>query len=211
MTSRGGFVVVEIANGVKHHLHCALLTQHSEYFKKAFNGPWKEAQEGVVRLEDVESDPFNTFVDWLYYGKIPNTDLRFRRLYAIGDDDSHDILMLKAIVLGERLLVLGFVERADSSPPLSVITYAFNNLTGDKPVLGMLVDLHVRNYKTEASSQAEAGPRVEETLPHEFLIRIVHTYGQKNTLDWQTRQGTPVPCDYYGHTTADEREQCVGR
>jgi hypothetical protein len=241
-------VVVEIANGVKHHLHRALLIQQSEYFKKAFNGPWKEAQEGIVRLEDVESGPctlrsggttwgcvltsvVNTFVDWLYSTKISHTDLHMHRLLDIGDDDddSHDILALKAIVLGERLLMPRFVRaiqfyfvksylmpmlgqtREDLSPPFSVIIYAFNNLTDDNPVLDMLVDLHVRNYKIEASSQAEASPRAEETLPHEFLIRVVHAYGQKNTLDWQARQGTPVPCDYHGHTTADERKQCVGR
>ena len=31
----------------------ALLVQHSEYFKRALNGPWKEAEDGAVKLEDV--------------------------------------------------------------------------------------------------------------------------------------------------------------
>jgi hypothetical protein len=38
------------------HIHKALLVHHSEYFRKALNGPWKEATEGVVKLEDVEPE-----------------------------------------------------------------------------------------------------------------------------------------------------------
>lgn len=37
-----------------YYIHKALLMQHSEYFRKALQGPWKEAEEGVVRLDDVD-------------------------------------------------------------------------------------------------------------------------------------------------------------
>jgi hypothetical protein len=37
------------------------MTQHSEYFQKALQGPWKEAEEGVVRLEDVEPETCELF------------------------------------------------------------------------------------------------------------------------------------------------------
>lgn len=57
MAREGSFVIVEIANSVRYHLHRALLIRHSDYFKKALNGPWKEAREGVVRLDDMESGP----------------------------------------------------------------------------------------------------------------------------------------------------------
>jgi hypothetical protein len=36
-------------------LHCAIVYYHSEYFQKALNGSWKEAQDGVMVLEDVET------------------------------------------------------------------------------------------------------------------------------------------------------------
>lgn len=39
----------------KRYIHKALLVHHSEYFRKALSGPWKEAEEGIVRLEDVSS------------------------------------------------------------------------------------------------------------------------------------------------------------
>lgn len=35
-------------------IHGALLIKHSEYFAKALSGPWKEAEEGVVVLDDVD-------------------------------------------------------------------------------------------------------------------------------------------------------------
>lgn len=47
------------------------MTEHSEFFKKALQGPWKEAADGTVILEDVEPVVFNIFVEWLYTGEIP--------------------------------------------------------------------------------------------------------------------------------------------
>jgi hypothetical protein len=40
--------------GTEYRVHKALLIEHSEYFEKALKGSWKEAEEGVVKLEDVE-------------------------------------------------------------------------------------------------------------------------------------------------------------
>ena len=36
---KGGFVIVELDNGVKYHLHRASLIRHNEYDKKALSGP----------------------------------------------------------------------------------------------------------------------------------------------------------------------------
>lgn len=45
--------IVEVgAKPAKYHVHKALLFFHSEYFRKALQGPWKEADEGAVRLAD---------------------------------------------------------------------------------------------------------------------------------------------------------------
>jgi len=48
-------VIVEVGPERKqYHLYKALLTHHSEHFAKALTGNWKEADEGVIRLLDVE-------------------------------------------------------------------------------------------------------------------------------------------------------------
>jgi hypothetical protein len=52
---RQGIVTIEIGAERKQYcVHKALLVHHSEYFKKALQGDWKEAREGKVTLEDVE-------------------------------------------------------------------------------------------------------------------------------------------------------------
>jgi hypothetical protein len=52
---QGGVVTVEVGpERVKHLVHKALLEENSEYFKKALNGPWKEAEDKVLCLDDVD-------------------------------------------------------------------------------------------------------------------------------------------------------------
>ena len=46
-------IVIGTEEPNKHYIHQALLIHHSEYFRKALQGPWLEAEEGVVRLKDV--------------------------------------------------------------------------------------------------------------------------------------------------------------
>lgn len=38
----------------EHNAHDAVFTHHSEYFCNALRGPWKEADEGIIVLENVE-------------------------------------------------------------------------------------------------------------------------------------------------------------
>jgi len=74
---------------VKHYIHKVLLEEHSEYFQKALNGPWKEAEDKVVILDDVDCHSckyvvtpphcdeladinlVSIFVNWLYTRKLP--------------------------------------------------------------------------------------------------------------------------------------------
>jgi hypothetical protein len=52
-----GVVVLKVGPDQKqYHIHKALLVHHSEYFRKALNGPWKKATERVIKLEDVEPE-----------------------------------------------------------------------------------------------------------------------------------------------------------
>ncbi|KAF1834985.1 hypothetical protein BDW02DRAFT_597727 [Decorospora gaudefroyi] len=67
-----GIAVIEI--GPRHKKYCvhrALLTHHSEYFCKALNGPWKEAQEGRIAIEDIGTEEFNIFIHWIYTQTFP--------------------------------------------------------------------------------------------------------------------------------------------
>lgn len=51
-----GMVILEIgAERRKYFIHKALLTHHSEDFRRALTGDWKERQEGISQLHDVET------------------------------------------------------------------------------------------------------------------------------------------------------------
>jgi hypothetical protein len=48
-------VTVDIGEAkTRYTVHRTLLAEHSDYFRKALSGPWKEAEEGIVTLEDVD-------------------------------------------------------------------------------------------------------------------------------------------------------------
>lgn len=54
----GGKAILEIdPERLKYCIHRVLLVHRSDYFRKALKGPWKEVEEGIITLEDVQSDP----------------------------------------------------------------------------------------------------------------------------------------------------------
>jgi hypothetical protein len=52
-------------------VHECLLTHHSEFFRAALTGRFKEAEEKAVALEEVEPATFGFFVHWLYNRHFP--------------------------------------------------------------------------------------------------------------------------------------------
>lgn len=52
---RNSIVIIKIGpDSVPYHVHKSLLSHHSAYFDRAFKGNWREAEDGVVTLEDVD-------------------------------------------------------------------------------------------------------------------------------------------------------------
>jgi hypothetical protein len=90
--TKDGFVTIEIGDEEPktYYIHRALLVHHSEYFRKALQGPWIEAKENrvvlkdvdeaVCRLNDLKLESTGTsadlhkvklFVHWLYVQQFP--------------------------------------------------------------------------------------------------------------------------------------------
>lgn len=64
----GDIVVVKVGEtGIKHHIHQTLPVHFSEFFRNALKGPWVEAQEKVVTLEDVEPATCESIIAVRYY------------------------------------------------------------------------------------------------------------------------------------------------
>jgi hypothetical protein len=61
----GTWVVVELDEpGTKYYIEKSLLTDHSEYFRKALRGPCRKSEESLVRLDDVSCITCK-FVPWM--------------------------------------------------------------------------------------------------------------------------------------------------
>lgn len=53
-------------------VHKDLLCASSPFFKNAFEGVWKEAQDGVIPLPDATVEVFTAFIEWLYFRRTAN-------------------------------------------------------------------------------------------------------------------------------------------
>lgn len=55
--ARRDLITIEVDAGlIEYCVHEAVLVHHSEYFQRALNGRWTEADDRVVRLKDVDSN-----------------------------------------------------------------------------------------------------------------------------------------------------------
>jgi hypothetical protein len=71
-------VVISVGPEHKRYLiHKALLTKQSEYFDRAFNGSFKEANEQAIHFEEESPAAFDLLVGWLYQNHIPVIERSF--------------------------------------------------------------------------------------------------------------------------------------
>jgi hypothetical protein len=65
-------VIIYVGPERKRYLiHKELLTKQSEFFNRALNGKFKEAEENSIYLEEESTAAFDLLVGWLYQGRIP--------------------------------------------------------------------------------------------------------------------------------------------
>ncbi|KAJ4361298.1 hypothetical protein N0V95_002000 [Ascochyta clinopodiicola] len=146
-------VILETDSTV-YKVYKALLVEHSEYFKKALTGPWKEAEDRVVRLEDVESHTFDVFVEMAH---------------------------VQAYVFGDRFQALGFKDAVHRSEfhwivaPYEIIIYAYNNLPEDDALLQEMADTQCSSWTPYMDREKEIEDR--KKLPIDFLIRVMIRFG----------------------------------
>ncbi|RDW84922.1 hypothetical protein BP6252_02512 [Coleophoma cylindrospora] len=70
-------------------LHKKLLVTQSEYFNKALNGPFREAEENTIYLKEDDPDAIGILVSWLYAGSIPTTT-DYLDVFDNGEDTTVD-------------------------------------------------------------------------------------------------------------------------
>ncbi|KAJ8112973.1 hypothetical protein OPT61_g4788 [Boeremia exigua] len=181
-------------------------------YNTALGGPWKEAEEGIVRLNDIEPETFSFFVDWIYTKQHPAFEDSWGDLS--GEQQlASQILRLKACIFGDRFLASEFVQatrkrlifRLINVEGLSyeTIIFAFNNFTADDLLLQLMVDVHCNEGNTISCTADEA--ILQESLPRSFLLRAMNKYAERFEHE------TVEACDYHNHSSREERKEHAAR
>jgi len=172
-------VVIEVGpEKIKYHVQRLFLTHYSDYFTKALSGSWRESEDGVVRLVDIEPGIFNLFLEWLYTQALPSHEI----LHANGFSIIEHGWQIKLYVFADRFavpalhivmnrkIIAGYPLIKSAPWRYHHIIYAFDNLPPTDPLLDYLADRYYMDGPSmddsvEASSMAN-------NLPKEFLVRF---------------------------------------
>ncbi|KAI8933969.1 hypothetical protein NX059_008744 [Plenodomus lindquistii] len=210
-------VVVEIGpEKKKYYLQKSLLAAHSEYFVTAVGGLWKEAQDGVIKLEDVDYETFEFFADWMYTQRLSIHDEHWSRTF---DDDEADhiyeIVRIKATIFGNRILAYDFetsvrinltrVMVSYRHCPHETIVFAFENLSTHDPILELLVDRQIKDFNEILDYGGMEA--LQKDLPHEFLVRFMVRHGNVRS-DTKWHETGLDECNYHRNTRKHERKEC---
>ncbi|KAJ4378227.1 hypothetical protein N0V86_005927 [Didymella sp. IMI 355093] len=213
---RGDVIKVKVGpDHVEYCIHAELLLRHSEYFKRALNGSWKEAEERAITLEDVECEIFELFLEWLYTQQYPK-EQRFSGFSNLIYGNEHrrsQINRLKACTFGDRFMAPRFRASSESSlidaivyggcPPYYIsIIYAYEHLPPSSPVLQALIDRHCRSFSEQSDTDSNGELKRRSQLPHNFLVGVMLRYMR---LQSRSKKKPLDRCDYHGHTSDDEK------
>ncbi|OSS51335.1 hypothetical protein B5807_03985 [Epicoccum nigrum] len=120
---------------IQYTVHPGLLAHHSEYFKRALNGSWIEAEERLIKLEDVDCETFKIFLEWLYTGRYPKDDFFCRpKLFTCVDVQ---LTRVKTCEFGDRFQITEFKNASEAAlieslygkmPMYKAVIYAFEHL-----------------------------------------------------------------------------------
>ncbi|KAH7084926.1 hypothetical protein BKA63DRAFT_498491 [Paraphoma chrysanthemicola] len=219
-------VIVEIGpNRMKHYVHKALLQYHSEYFRNALRGPWKEAMDGVVSLEDVQPAVFSLFVHWLYSQSFPTSDSEWKEVLQIPDNVALNNIRfarcIESYIFGGCFLAPGFCRAASSAfaamrhrtefwtaSCLAIVKLAFSSLPPSCIVLQLMVDDYRRCWAHRYRSAVAFTPDGQSRLPRALLGRVMRSYHQMSEGDSNEEHGLILSRCYVEHQDDTEKEGC---
>jgi hypothetical protein len=203
LAALSGSIIVKVGSEEKNYvLHKALLSHHSGYFRGALSGNFKETDDGVIPLEDVGTDAFEVFVDWIYNVQLPECVKHTIAVSGSGFDPDNPTKISvrhRTYVLADRLLVphlkrvllnLSFGDYMRSSrPSMGLVVYLFNNLAEGDPILQLLIDAHCINDGVELYRRLSPMGHLE-MLPARFMVGVMHKLSDLSMMedeDWKLR------------------------
>lgn len=152
-------------------IHKDLLCHYSVYFKKAFNGEFREAAESLVELVDTDTTTFGVIVDWLYTQRVPNENGEWAQsstqqgLDKEELQDPYSTILTSVHIFADRLdmpqLRAATLEKlytrytARGVPWYETITMAFENLPATSPLLLFYLHLYVYRWNEGSDGPEE--------------------------------------------------------
>jgi hypothetical protein len=153
----------------KYILHEQLLMHHSCFSRGALSGNFKETDDGVIPLSDIDTQAFDIFIGWMYERTLPDS-------VKVPDVADEIPVRWRAYTLAERLLASGWKHSLmdmifnyyGRTPPASrLVIYLFDNLAAGHLILRLAIDMF-SFYDSFARMTAEDKELVPQ-LPKEFV------------------------------------------
>lgn len=235
---RNGIVIVKIGcEGTSYYLHKRLLAQYSDYFDRAFNHGWKEAEGGLITLEDVDcgtctltrmtrDGPYanleivNVFVHWLYTQRLPAKYSDW-----IENFTSHmklklktfQMSMLKARKFADQFLVTAFGNVVECALVIhfveedfafyDVVTYAYEHLRYGSPILTAIVHAHCLRFDDYAEMTDKSSGEID-TRKNVPLEFLEDVMLRYMRITKEGVKNEMQLCDYHEHDSAAETNAC---
>lgn len=183
-------------------LHKGLLCNSSQYFRAAFEGSFKEAEEQVLLLPEDDVEVFQLFQFWLYYRKLLDTgesvaDLSRSLLIGL-----YLFAETRCISQLQDLTIDALIRKIDVGKkiPTGAIPRIYENTTETSPLRRFIVDISARigDLRDGIWFNRETEIRYSET----FLIDLVRAlYDEK--LKRSPQDFSKFRCNYHVHTKAE--------
>jgi hypothetical protein len=195
---QGTFATIEVGPNKKLYLiHKDLLAFYSDYFRAAFNGPFKEATQSKISLHDECEDVFDIVNQFVYSLVIAD---------GKGEKLSWDIL-IRAWVFGDKHMVpslqnavmdvLVKKNKADHFLPTNEIGNIWGNTLRSSPLRNFILDRVV--YRFDVPSIR----RYENRWTREALFDLVEAYANREVTN-KKKLPARAKCYYHIHKEGEE-------
>lgn len=200
-------------------VHRDLLMYDAEFFRAAFTGNFKEAEDRSVTLPEDEPLTFEVFVHWMHNKAMPSTKNAHTELldeWTWKDDEGGERKtenLIKLYVFGDKYSVADlkidtmneFLDHMENNftglPSYSQIKFAYYNLPAESPFLRYLVESYC-HYADATDWKKNA-----RKLPAAFLTRVLGLYADHVSYGDCYLSEYSV-CDYHDHSDDAEKARC---
>jgi hypothetical protein len=190
--------------------HESFLISRSEFFRRALNGNWKEAETRIVKLPDEAPDIFGLYLNLVYTGHVHTAHKSQEDLMALDEDEFVGIIckeywkLVKVYVLAESLqdvaarnavviamLDLARVRYSDGVgvvPSSGAASFGYAGTPESSPLRRLLVDLICGRPLQDIIVDLHGGDQHGGRLNKEFVVDLATKVQEIYIMDkeWQT-------------------------